>query len=123
VSPRNLPLTVRYSETLLNMGEAKKAHQLLLDLFNNVTPTPEQIRLIALAASAAGDTGDAYFYMGELHIANGDLMLATTQLDMALAAPSLTEVQRKRFLARRDEIRGYLREQRGDRSSRPPSPG
>jgi hypothetical protein len=43
-------------------------------------------------------------------------MLATQQLDLALAAPKLTEVQRKRFLARRDEIRGYLREQRRGRN-------
>jgi len=118
VAPRNVPMTVHYAESLLDMGNAAKAHQLLLDLFNNVSPTPEQIRLIALAASAAGDTGDAYFYMSEFHIASGDLMLATTQLDLALAAPNLTEVQRKRFLARREEIRNYLREQRGDRSNR-----
>jgi beta-barrel assembly-enhancing protease len=119
LAPRNVPLSVRYAETLLTLGEAKKAHQLLLDLFNVVTPTPEQIKLTAMAASAAGDTGDAYYYMAELHISSGDLMLATTQLDLALAAPDLTEVQRKRFIARRDEIRGYLREQRGDRPSRP----
>ncbi len=123
LAPRNVPLSVRYAETLLTLGSAKKAHQLLLDLFNIVPPTPEQIRLIALAASAAGDTGDAYYYMGELHIANGDLMLATTQLDLALAAPEITAVQRKRFIARRDEIRDYLREERGDRSSRPRPPG
>jgi predicted Zn-dependent protease len=123
LTPRNVPLTVRYGQALLDNGEARKAHQILLDLFNVVSPAPEQIKLIALAASAAGDTGDAYFYMAELHIASGDLMLATTQLDLALAAPGLTEVQRKRYLARRDEIRGYLREQRGDRTSRPPPPG
>ncbi|MEO6078819.1 MAG: M48 family metalloprotease [Steroidobacteraceae bacterium] len=123
LSPRNVPVSVRYAEALLAMGSARKAHKLLLDLFNNVPPTPEQIRLIALAASSAGDTGDAYYYMGELHIANGDLMLAITQLELALAAPEITEVQRKRFIARRDEIRDYLREQRGDRSSRPPGPG
>jgi beta-barrel assembly-enhancing protease len=118
LAPRNLPLTVRYAEMLLSVGKATKAHAILLDLFNVVAPTPEQVKLTALAASAAGDTGDAYYYMSEYHIASGDLMLATTQLDLALAAPRLTDVQRKRFLARRDEIRGYLREQRGDRSSR-----
>jgi beta-barrel assembly-enhancing protease len=123
LSPRNVPTSVRYAEALLKTGSAKKAHALLLDLFNNVPPTPEQIRLIALVASAAGDTADAYYYMGELHIANGDLMLATTQLELALAAPGINEVQRKRFTARRDEIRDYLREQRGDRSSRQRSPG
>jgi predicted Zn-dependent protease len=114
--PRNVPVTVRYAETLLKAGRASQAHQLLLDVFNNETPTPEQIRLTALAASSAGDTGDAYYYMAEFHLASGDLMLATQQLDLALAEPRLTEVQRKRFLARRDEIRGYLREQRGQRA-------
>jgi predicted Zn-dependent protease len=83
----------------------------LLDLFNNVQPAPDQIRLIALAASAAGDTGDAYSYMAEFHLANGDLNLATTQLELALASPGLTEVQRKRFRARQDEIYDVLREQ------------
>jgi predicted Zn-dependent protease len=122
LAPRNVPLTVHFAEALLAIGEAKRAHQLLLDLFNNVTPTPEQIRLIAVAASSAGDTGDAYYYMAELHLSGGDLMLANTQLDLALASPEITEVQRKRFLARREEIRGYLREQRGNRSSRPSSP-
>ncbi len=123
LSPRNLPLSVRYAEALLTLGQGSRAHALLLDLFNNIAPTPEQIRLIALAASAAGDTGDAYFYMSEYHISSGDLMLATTQLDLALATPGLTEVQRKRFLARRDEIRGVLREQRGARPQQQNPPG
>lgn len=123
VSPRHVPLSIRYAETLLDMGRAKKAHQLLLDLFNVETPTPEQVKLIALAASAAGDTGDAYYYMSEYHISSGDLMLATQQLDLALASPDLTAVQRKRFQARREEIRGYLREQRNDRSGRAPPSG
>jgi predicted Zn-dependent protease len=123
LSPRNVPLSVRYAEALMQLNEAKKAHQLLLDLFNNVMPTPEQIRLIAIVANAAGDTGDAYYYMAELHIASGDLMLATTQLDLALATPGLTEVQRKRFQARKEEIGGFLREQRGSRASRQQPPG
>ena len=118
ITPRNVPVSVRYAEMLLQLGDAKKAHQLLLDLFNNVPPTPSQIRLIALAASQAGDSGDAYYYMAELYIANGDLALATAQLDLALKSPGLTDVQRKRFQARRDEIRDFLRYERGDRSSR-----
>jgi len=106
--PRNVPLTVRYAEALMTAGRAKDAHTVLLDLFNNVAPTPEQIRLTALAASAAGDTGDAYFYMSEYHIASGDLLLAVQQLELALAAPNLNGVQRGRFQARLDEIRDYL---------------
>ncbi|MEZ5499373.1 MAG: M48 family metalloprotease [Steroidobacteraceae bacterium] len=108
ISPRNLPLTIRYAEALMANGNPKLAHALLLDLFNNVAPTPEQIRLTALAAASAGDTGDAYFYMGEYHIASGDLPLAVRQFELALAAPSLTEVQRKRFMARMQEVKDYL---------------
>jgi beta-barrel assembly-enhancing protease len=106
--PRNVPLSVRYAESLMAAGRAKEAHAVLLDLFNNVAPTPEQIRLTALAASAAGDTGDAYFYMSEYHISSGDLPLAVQQLELALAAPNLNPVQRNRFQARLDEIRDYL---------------
>lgn len=111
--PRNVPIAVRYAEALMANGRAKEAHALLLDVFNNEVPTPEEIRLTALAASAAGDTGDAYYYMSEYHISSGDLPLAVQQLELALAAPNLTTVQRQRFQARLDEIRGVLAESRG----------
>ena len=81
---------------------------MLLDLFNNVAPTPEQIRFTALAASSAGDTGDAAYYMSEYHIATGNLPLSVAQLEMALAAPNITAVQRSRFQARLDEVREAL---------------
>jgi beta-barrel assembly-enhancing protease len=115
--PRNVPISVRYAEALMANGRAKEAHALLLDVFNNEAPTPEQIRLTALAASAAGDTGDAYYYMSEYHISSGDLPLAVQQLELALAAPNLTGVQRQRFQARLDEIREVLAESRHRRGS------
>jgi len=43
--------------------------------------------MTALAANAAGDAGDAYYYMGEYQISNGDLQLAARQYELALAAP------------------------------------
>jgi predicted Zn-dependent protease len=107
--PRNVPVTVRYAETLMAVNRANDAHNILLDLFNNVPPTPDQIRLTALAASAAGDPGDAYFYMGEYQIANGDLSLAAQQIQLALASPHISQIQRQRYQARLDEVREYLR--------------
>jgi predicted Zn-dependent protease len=117
--PRNVPVTVRYAESLMASGNAKEAHQVLLDLFNNVPPTPEQIRLTANAASAAGDTGDAYYYMGEYQIAGGDLPLAAQQYQLALAAPNLTQIQRQRYQARLDEVREYLALTKMRRTSNP----
>jgi predicted Zn-dependent protease len=106
--PRNVPVTVRYAEELMTTGRAAEAHNMLLDLFNNVPPTPDQIRLTALAASAAGDPGDAYFYMGEYQLSNGDLSLAAQQLQLALASPHISQIQRQRYQARLDEVREYL---------------
>jgi beta-barrel assembly-enhancing protease len=109
--PRNVPLTVRYAETLMQADRPQAAHELLLDLFNNVEPTPPQIRLTALAASAAGDPGDAYYYMAQYDLAGGNLPLANQQLELALASPNLSAIQRARFRAQLEEVRGWLREQ------------
>ena len=121
--PRNIPLTVHYGEALIAANQAVKAHELLLDLWNTTQSTPAEIRLTALAASSAGDAGDAYYYMGEYNIANGELQLATQQLELALAAPDLTVVQRKRFQARLKEIRDAILEDRRAHGGRSPDTG
>ena len=66
--PRNRPLTISYAEALIAAGKPAEAHELLLDLLNNVEPTPEQLRLIARAANAEGDVGNAYFYMSYYYV-------------------------------------------------------
>ena len=106
--PRNVSVTVRYADALMRADQPKLAHDVLLDIFNVVPPTPEQARQIAVAANAAGDVADAYYYMGEYHLMSGDLALAMNQLQLALAVPNLTDVQRARFRARLDEIRQVL---------------
>ena len=105
LAPRNVPVTVRYGQALLQAGRPKAAHEVLLDLFNNVPPSQEQIRLTAIAANAAGDVADAYSYMAEYDIMGGDLPLAINQLELALSVPNLTEVQRARYVARIKELR------------------
>jgi predicted Zn-dependent protease len=122
--PRNVPVTVRYAESLMHAGKAASAHAVLLDLFNNVPPTPDQARYIALVASAAGDTGDAYYYMSEYHVMGGELQMAIDQLRLALAVPGLNDVQRQRFQARIDELSEYLPKGRKAREvAGPASPG
>jgi len=106
--PRNVAVTVRYAESLMQVGDAKRAHEILLDLFNVVAPTPEQAKLTALAANAAGDVADSYFYMSEYHLMSGDLPLAMNQLQLALAVPHLSSVQRARFQARLEEVQDAM---------------
>jgi len=106
--PRNVPITIRYAQTLMADGKNALAHQTLLDLFNIVDPTPDQIQLTARAASAAGDIGDAYYYMGVYQTETGNLPLAAEQYRLALNTPHLTHVQRARITASLREVDDYL---------------
>ncbi len=106
--PRNVPITIRLAETLMHSGDNKRAHMVLLDLFNNVEPTPDQTRLIAKAASTAGDYADSYSYMAEFYLMTGNLMMASNQLQLALTLPGLDAVQRARYSARLEEVRAAM---------------
>jgi len=109
--PRNMPLVLDYSEQLLQLGQAPKAHTMLLDLLNNVPPTPEQVRLIARAASEAGEEAEAYYYLSEYRLMIGDLSGGIGYLQQALRLPELQEIQRIRFEARIDFIREFMSEE------------
>jgi predicted Zn-dependent protease len=106
--PRNEPITIRLAETLMRSGENKRAQLLLDDLFNVVEPSPDQTKLIAKAASQAGDLADSYYYMSYYWVMSGDLKMSATQLQLALALPGLDPVQRARFSARLDEIKAAM---------------
>lgn len=109
--PRNVPLVLDYGERLLQLGEPVKAHTLLLDLMNNVPPTPEQVRLIARAANEAGENAEAYYYLSEYRLMIGDLTGGLGYLQQALRLPELNEIQRIRFEARIDFIREFMTEE------------
>jgi predicted Zn-dependent protease len=115
--PRNVPLTISYAETLITAGYPAEAHELLLDLLNNVPPTPAQIRLIARAANAEGDIGNAHYYMGEYYISVGNGPLAITQLRMALEAPGVNDIDRSRYDARLRQIVNAMPEDQRRRMS------
>lgn len=121
--PRNVPLVIEYGERLLELGQPERAHTLLLDLLNNVPPTPDQVRLIARAASLAGEEAEAYYYLAEYQLMIGDLTGGIGYLQQALRLPDLQEIQRARFEARIDFIREFMTEEqlRRMRSSRPVS--
>jgi predicted Zn-dependent protease len=120
--PRNVPLTISYAEALITAGQPAAAHELLLDLLNNVDPTPEQLRLIARAANAEGDVGNAYFYMSYYYASIGNLPLAISQVRMALETPDVHTVDRSRFDARLKQLIEYLPDEEQMRERQRPSP-
>lgn len=116
--PRNRPLTVRYAEALIRTDHFDEAHVLLLDLFNNVRPTPPQVRLIANAADAAGEKAEALYYMSEYHLLTGQLPMALEKLRLALLEPEIQPWQESRFEARIAELEPYLNPRRAGRARR-----
>jgi predicted Zn-dependent protease len=116
--PRNMPLTIHYAEALLAVGEADRAHRMLLDLLNTVPPTPEQVRLIAKAAVEAGEIAEAHYYMAEYRFMIGDLVGGIGFLQQALRVPDLDEIQRIRFEARIDFVREFMTEEQLQRLQR-----
>ena len=106
--PRNVPITIRLAETLMKAGDNKRAHLVLLDLFNSVEPTPDQTRLIAKAANTAGDYADSFSYMAEFYLMTGNLQMAANQLQLALSLPDLDPVQRARLSARLQEVHAAM---------------
>ncbi|MEM6808421.1 MAG: M48 family metalloprotease [Pseudomonadota bacterium] len=109
--PRNVPLTIRHAEVLLETNQPGKAHELLLDLLNNVPPTPEQVRLIARAAIEAEQIAEAHYYMAEYNIMTGNLVQAVVLLRRGANLQQTTPIQRARFLARADFVSEYLSEE------------
>ncbi len=109
--PRNVPLVIAYGEWLIRLDRADEAHEILLDLLNNVPPTPEQVRLIARAANEAGEQAESLYYMSEYRLMTGDLPGGISMLRRALALPQLKEIQRIRFEARIDFIREFMTEE------------
>jgi len=118
-----MPLTIHYAEALLRIGEAEKAHAMLLDLLNNVPPTPQQVRLIARAAIDAGEIAEAHYYMAEYRLMIGDLVGGINFLRQALQVPELEEIQRIRFEARIDFIRDFMSEEQLQQMQRSRAPG
>ena len=120
--PRNVPLVIAYGERLLDFGRAEKAHDILLDLLNNVPPTPNQVRLIARAASDADESAESLYYLSEYRLMIGDLTGGIGYLQQALRLPELQEIQRIRFEARIDFIREFMTEEQLIRMRRDRSP-
>ena len=69
------------------------------------------MRLIARAASEAGDEAEFLYYMSEYQLMTGNLDGGISFLRRALALPDLQEIQRIRFEARIDFIREFMTEE------------
>jgi beta-barrel assembly-enhancing protease len=111
--PRSRPVTLAYFEALMAEGQPDEAHDLLLDLLNNISnPTPPEVRRLAQAAGDSGELAEGHGYMAEYNLMLGDFEEAVIQLTLALRSPELDEYQTVRFEARLDEITAVMPQRR-----------
>jgi predicted Zn-dependent protease len=68
------------------------------------------VRLLARAANAEGDIGNAHFYMAEYYLMIGSSPLAVNQLRMALESPNVNSIDRARIEARLTQVRSFMPE-------------
>jgi predicted Zn-dependent protease len=102
--PRYAPALLNYAETLIALGRAKDARQLLLAREQALGTRPETHRLLAQAAHDLGNTAEEAFQTANYRYGRGDMIGALDQLDAALRLTSLTSQDRARLRARRDEV-------------------
>lgn len=102
--PRHRPATLAYADALIAQARHPEAHDILLDLLNNVRPRPPEVKKLARVANESGRLGDARHYMAEYHLMTGDLKLAIRQLRQAVDTEGIDRYQRARYEARLEEI-------------------
>jgi predicted Zn-dependent protease len=118
ISPRNVPLTTSYAEALILSGRPDIAHNILLDLLHNTSsPTAGQFRLVARAANAEGDVGNAHHYMSHYYTSIGSFSDALNQIQMAIESPGVDAVDFARFQSEFADLNANMSSERRNRRS------
>jgi predicted Zn-dependent protease len=109
--PRYPPAILDYADALIAAGRPDDARQVLLSRGQALGQRMETYRLLAQAARDAGQTSEAQYQMANYLFKRGDGFGAIAQLDAALRLSSLSEQERSKLRARRQEIAELARDQ------------
>lgn len=102
--PNFPPAIFENAEALIDAGKGQAARQLLVSHLQALGDTLETHRMLAKAASAVGNVGEAQFQTANYMFDQGDVRGAIEQIDAGLRLSSLSPDDRARLLARRREI-------------------
>jgi len=107
--PSDLVAGQYYAEALLLANRAADARNVILALLrNDHARTPPIFRLWARATSVSGPAWETRFASAELYYMNGNLSLATDQLEQALLLKTLNNYDRARIQARLHDFKSLL---------------
>lgn len=108
--PGNNPLTLLYARTLLQVGQAAKARDLVRAQSRNRSPDPELYKLLAEAAGEAGSKAEAHQALAEYYYLNGQTDAAIAQLNIALGLKDTDFYQTSQIEARLKQFQDDARE-------------
>lgn len=106
--PRSGAATLEYASWLIDQGEPIEARRLLLRHDQALEQHVQGLRLLADAATMAGDQPEAAYQMANYHYARGDAGTALSHLDAGLRIENLNDREEARLTARRNEVRASL---------------
>ena len=104
LNPRSAPAVVLNARALLEVGKPAEARQLLLGFDPAHGQLPEQHQLLSEASRQLNNVGDAQFEAANYELARGDLRSALTQVDAGLRLSTLSEQERTRLNAQREQL-------------------
>ncbi len=108
--PRYAPAILGYAEGLMAAGRPEDARQTLISHEQALGTQLKTYSLLAQAARESGDLAEASFQMANFLYRRGDAGNALAHLDAGLRLPDLSDQDRARLIAMRNEIRGSLPE-------------
>jgi predicted Zn-dependent protease len=108
VTPRNPTLVNSLASIYMAEENPNKAHELMLDLLNNMPARPYQIMSLATYAQSMGDEPLSHYYLAEYYISLRNLRDAEVQLNIALSDTSLEPTNRDKYQARLEQVQEAL---------------
>lgn len=110
-NPRFAPAILAYADALIQLGQPEQGREVLLAHDQNFGTQVETYRLLAQAARAMNDVGEAQFEQASYLSARGDFRGAIEQIDAGLRYTGLTAQSRDKLRASRKLIIGRLSQQ------------
>lgn len=107
--PGNYPLSRYYSELAIQRGLAKQAEKILDEALARRKDQPSLYQLRSRAAAALGKRQEAYLFLAEAHILDGQLENALQQLKTALRLPQLDFYDKAKIQAKLKQVEAELK--------------
>ncbi|MEK6805407.1 MAG: M48 family metalloprotease [Pseudomonadota bacterium] len=108
IYPRSAPTILEYANALIDAGKPEDARKLLLSRDITTVSKADVYRLLSQAARELNQVTEAQFQTANFLVERGDSGGALAALDVALRNAGLSDAERARLKARRDEIRALL---------------